>query len=388
MAKNRKLSAKKERRRRRRAMQRKRQESGWSSDRRQVLFKLETGGADPELLADIRNMAEQGALIDPEVLREMAWASIDLAEEPEMDGIMADPVQSLVAVIAPLYRRKSDPDEGFTDEEYRQALDDAALTIFREDEAFFEEVLAALSAMRRRFRERGRRLRAGQAALVQLMLQTGEERSRLEIGLVRALTTRSIESGQTMMKVNELIAGALDTTDASSNDADRIESAVEQAREPLAAMLAEHPELYAYLDRQTLDIRDKGINALLNQEFQLMLFSDEEVALAAQILGRHVYLDEETEVHAFADMDAFLEELDPQVGGYMEGERLRALREGVRAQIGAPHDEWYGFLTLVESDLEAAIEDPQHDVAYGFVRTALIAEAIAYFEKTVQEEKE
>lgn len=390
MAKKRKLSREEERRRRRKAIRRKRRESGWSSDRDQVGFKLETEGVDPELLADIRNIAGEGGLVAPEVLQQMARISDQLADEPEMRDVMAEPGLALAALISQLdaddLRRGEDIDLG--DDTWHEALDTVARILFERDD-FVQEVMAALSQMHRRFRRHGMRLRAGQTALVKVLIQSADPRSRLGIGLVRALTARSVSAGMALVQMNETISDALVAAGAYSGDIESIRAAIEQSREPLGALLDKHPELYDYLDKQTSEIREEGMSAMLRQELQLNLFSDEELALSAQIFQRHLGTEENGEVYAIKDMEAFLEELNPHTERYMESERLQALREDLKVRLDAgPDGEWFPFLNLVHGDLENALEDPQDPLAFGFVRWALLAETMPYYAENVHEEEE
>lgn len=79
------------------------------------------------------------------------------------------------------------------------------------------------------------------------------------------------------------------------------------------------------------------------------------------------------------DMEAYLGELDPHVESYMAEDRLHAVREDVKARLNlGPDSEGYPFLSLVDGDLEKALEDLQERLAFGFVRAALLAETMLY----------
>lgn len=356
-------------------------------------FRPNLREADPALLQDIRRAFPDGRLSDPAMMTEMVITSYDLADEPEFRGLLARPTLSSTLFVGLAEEMGIGPDELPSIEDWAesnlwlQLMSEVTLALLREDEEFLPDVVEALSQMRPRLKQRGRHYAAGQAAMVQLLLETGDEAGWRAAGLLLMLALRSVLTGFTMGDLQERMGETLREVDLEGVDASFGEAQAPELRAIAQELIEGDPTLRAYAERKLDKIWEAGFQALTRRELELDLFSSQEVAGGVERARDHVWVDRESDTLDF-EMEPLLDSLRPYVEELMTPQRTAHLRQQLEAYRGQRrHGKWHRFLELVGANLEASSAETLDPRTFNFVLVALLMESLAAYVEILEEEE-
>ena len=355
---------------RRKAMQRVRQEKGWQPPP-DVEF------VDDELTRDLLTfIPEMGGdqppgLAAAEVLTDAVLESYDLLDEPEFARIYFHPTR-IIGVYAELEDERGVTEEmlsSLSEEEEDDLFFDLMEEIARHSltEEMQEEILEAMQAVWMRVRMEGDQERAGRLAGMMLLLgsEAGEELWPGS-GVVQAILRRSLDAGFELLGIMEE-AGALRMDLGSLVQTGRDE----KLQKKFLAILAKYPGLSDLVIEDEAVTWDRGLQALMDGELFLGIFTDQELEEGGDLLAPPVTGDPEAEA---SQARANIERVQQYVAGWLTPERRVEVRAELLTMLEDEElaGEWHSFLMAMLSDVDD--EDP--DTAVAFLTAAFIGELI------------
>lgn len=362
---NRKKQRKEERRK---AMQRVRREKGWQPPPDVEFIEDELAR---DLLSFLPELGEDQlpGLAAAETLTNAVLESYDLLDEPEFDGIYFHPTR-VIGVYAEL-----EEERGVTEE----MLD--TLSVEEEDELFFDlmeeiarrslteemqhEILEAMEATWMRVRMEGDQERAGRLAGMMVILgsEIGEDLWPGS-GIVQAILRRSLDAGFELVGLMEE-AGALGMGLGAIMRAGRNET----VQEKIVAILQKYPGLADLMSQDEAVVWDRGLQALMDGELYLGVFTEEELDEGGDLLGLPETGDPEAQE---SQARANIETVKQYVADWLTPERRDEVREQLLTMLEDKElaGEWNSFLMAMLNDVDD--EDP--DTAVGFLTAAFIGE--------------
>ncbi len=242
-------------------------------------------------MAPLLTIAETGADLEDKNLFMLLADSADLAEEPELRDIFAEPLLTLPTYISVAEKLGfPSPDDLFNLPEEEQSVKQSEIieetTRRLLTDELHQEIMVALNELRLRWKKEGKRAEAARAAGLQLVL--GNRKSKglwSTIGLVQAIVLRSLEAGF------ELIGATVDDEADEADEEGTLSDLYKRLGEPgiskkLETAIKKVPGLEDYLDKQIDKIWDEGDGALFKGELNLGLFSNEELKVGVEIFNR------------------------------------------------------------------------------------------------------
>lgn len=193
----RKLSRKQESERRREATERVRRQRRRAGSQLDLTFDLDFSAVDADLLADVRGAFKPGGIISPAAMTELAIESHGLFDEPEFEGVLGNPLSAAYGFVNLAQERGLTLSMNDVDE-LAPIVFDLTPYLLREDPDMHADLVAALENLRRRLKQQGNHLRAGRAAMAQLLLQHGNTSSWRVIGVAQRAVTHNIFTGLRM----------------------------------------------------------------------------------------------------------------------------------------------------------------------------------------------
>ena len=379
----RKPSRKRIKQQKRAATKRVRNQQGQTTTVPDLKFDVDFSAVDPDLLADVRGAFEPGGVISPAAMSELAIDSHNLFQEPEFHGVLANPMLAAARFLALADESDLEP---FGDD-----MDEMAPLIFeltpyllREDPDLRTDLITSLQQLRLRLKGEGHLINAGRAAMVQLLLQHGQESSWRLIGLVQLAVSRSVFKGFRMFEVEEEV---MKTTERGL-DTLRTADFVDGVPEVLTNLVEDDAELRMYLERHVDKLWESGIKAILRGELEMSLFTSEEADEAAAVLSNHLTVGEtKTDV----DKEGLVASFGALVERLLTTERARQLSDDLSAVRAASEDldnERSTFLRMAEEVLaDAAAEEPLTRRALAFSLVALMQQALVRYQEHALEEE-
>jgi hypothetical protein len=379
----RKPSRKRIKQQKREATKRVRNQQGQTTTGPELKFDVDFSAVDPDLLADVRGAFEPGGVISPAAMSELAIDSHNLFQEPEFQGVLANPIMAAARFLALAEESDLEP-FGDDMDEVAPLIFELAPYLLREDPDLRTDLITSLQHLRPRLKREGFHINAGRAAMAQLLLQHGEESSWRLIGLAQRAVTHSVFKGFRMFEVEEEV---MKTTERGLG-ALRAADFVDGVPEALSNLVEDDAELRVYLERHVDKLWESGIKAILRGELEMSLFTLEEADEAAAVLSNYLTVGE-TEVDV--DKEGLLESFSALVERLLTPERARQLGDGLSAVRAAHEDldhERSTFLRMAEEVLaDAAAEEPLTQRAMAFGLVVLMQQAlIRYQEQSLEEE--
>jgi len=349
-------------------MQRVRREKGWQPPPDVEFIEDELAR---DLLSFLPELGEDQlpGLAAAETLTNAVLESYDLLDEPEFDGIYFHPTR-VIGVYAEL-----EEERGVTEE----MLD--TLSVEEEDELFFDlmeeiarrslteemqhEILEAMEATWMRVRMEGDQERAGRLAGMMVILgsEIGEDLWPGS-GIVQAILRRSLDAGFELVGLMEE-AGALGMGLGAIMRAGRNET----VQEKIVAILQKYPGLADLMSQDEAVVWDRGLQALMDGELYLGVFTEEELDEGGDLLGLPETGDPEAQE---SQARANIETVKQYVADWLTPERRDEVREQLLTMLEDKElaGEWNSFLMAMLNDVDD--EDP--DTAVGFLTAAFIGE--------------
>ena len=290
--------------------------------------------------------------------------SHELADEPEFEDFLPDPIQFMQIFGQIAEESGTDP----SDLEHLSADEQAdiqfdlleksiAKALTREQK---EEFLNRLNRLRRRLRgsRRTRKKTAQVAGLMSFMMEDGTAEIWPQVGVVQAVFQRSILAAGELFDVVD----DLDPEDTIGlNALEALEGSSLQQK--IRALLRKSPALEDRLQEQGDSVWDEGIEALTQGELYLELFSEDEVGQAYAMFAEAIGLREVSE-EAVAGIQVTEEQIrtyfshqESYLGDLFTPERHEQLRSRLDMLMKAPsYDKrWQMFVIL----LVQALKDPE-----------------------------
>jgi hypothetical protein len=336
--KQKKLTRKERAQQRQSAITQRRAEKGWIPPSERV-------GQRDELAEDMQpffasQQASPGEL-DTEQLMLSLMDSAEIAEEPEFEEILVDPlraVQTYISVAKEMGFAEPEQLEQLAEEEREDQTFELMVGVTRRllDNELRQEIIGALNDLRLRQKRTGRRVEAAKTAALQSFLGDRKSKDLWPIlGLNLAITQRSIEAGFELWGAS---VEALDPEDAEEEIAPQTlfeKVAQSGVAQKLSGALAKVPGLRGFLEKQVDTIWEEGEQAVFTGELYLGLYTEEELAAGLDIFKTVIGLDDETALPPKPDPASFQEKgqaLVSQIEAYLTQQltpkRVDALRAG------------------------------------------------------------
>ena len=262
-------------------------------------------------------------------------ASDDMADEPELEGIIIDPMLCADTFADVAQEMGIDPqDLGLSEEEREeiqmQILEESTKRILTEE--LCQEILKGLNALRLRLKRSGQRNEAARAAALQLFLSEKESEDIWPmLGLTQAIFHRSLAIAFNLIDASREVIEAEGLAEGEGSLLERLaQSSMDQKADEL---LKKIPGLRGYVEKQADEIWEEGVEAIFMGELYLGLFTQEELLGGIEIFAKEVGYDSDTGMiseEAFALPEeagrTLVLRLDEYVEGLFTAERLEQLR--------------------------------------------------------------
>jgi hypothetical protein len=251
------------------------------------------GAPENEMLADLlplflgEDEEMDGPVAGPEQLGVSLWKTDVLAEEPELEDMLLDPLKTVEVLIQAAEAQGIDPEVFGDSEDQTEEQADAVLNVLGQVAAKLlgdeerNELRERLARLRTRCTEAGERHKALLASLTYVALdQEVDANAYSIIGLVQAILRRSLAAGFEMLRPMERLIQEADEADASVPLADRIKQAIDE--DETAQIFEQVPGLSDLMRRQLDRAIERGQMAVFHGEVVLGLYSAEEIAAALE----------------------------------------------------------------------------------------------------------
>ncbi len=396
--KKKKLSRKEKIEQRRATVEAVRKERGWEPPAPQS----GVGTLDRELLADMRPLLPptEDAHLTSSMVDDLMMAVLDsgdMAEEPELEAIMAHPFHAVETFIeageelgwTPETLGKLPPEEqadrqGEIMELTAQRLLTAELR---------QDIIAALEQMRQRLKRSGDEQKIARAAALQSFLKESSYGDLLPmIGLVRAIVQRSLTAGFELMEAS---MGIADESRVGDDDSIlTVRQKLEQSHmvKKTESVLKKIPGLSGFLEKFADQTWEEGMAALFRGDLYLELFTQEEIEGGIEVFQEAIG-NLETEAADSAPVTLSQDKartLTARMGEYvtelMTPERLERLRDRVSTVIeDRAYSKWLPFLFMFN---DALAEEDVLEKDMGLLVSTFIGELRTVSSQLAEEEEE
>lgn len=380
-----KLSRKELKEQKRRTMEELRQERAWEPP--------EPGITSPPANDVVQDMAmlfgnsPRPTQRDLEAVTRIVAESEALLSEPEFEGVLFDPMQSVNSYIAAAQARGitpailDEPEGEMPEGIQEEIMVEAAQNLVTPDVR--QEILAALDRLRLRYKEEGKRPQAvAEVAALQVALQSGMSKTSewAIVPLIQAITTKSVEAGfELITKTNEFLEQAGVDLSQFETLNEMFEATDFLAESEQAAEFIEHlqhiPGLATYLEKQSDEAWSAGINNLFQYELLLGLYSDEEIEEATSILESRMEQAEDPLTVFETDGEALMNEWQALVRRiFAIPERLAEVRSDIREALEEGFDLEEQDVYFIQMAIEALDDEDAVENEIGLLTAALIGE--------------
>ena len=357
-----------------------------------------------EMLEDIsplfRGISDTSELTGPNLneLMMTVLASEDMANEPELQEIIIDPILCTNTFVEVAEERGLDPDsmtelpEEEREDIQMQILEDTVRRLLTKE--LCQDILKGLNDLRLRMKGSGKREETARAAALQSFLSREEvQDSWAMIGLVQAIFHRSLTVGFEMHETS------MDIIESDSDDEGDV-SLAERLDQPnlvgkTEALMKKVPGLRGYLRKKADTIWEEGMEALTAGDFHLGLFNEEEIKGGLEIFreiivgGRAMGIENQDPSNPMFSKDMGQDLVD-RLGSYLielfTPERLEGLRQRL-ATLGPGGElegEWSPFVMIATEYMKG---DDGVENEKSFLIRALIAEMEIVDRAAVEEEE-
>jgi hypothetical protein len=359
MAKKRKKLTRRQRKEQQRAaMARVRKERGWQSPPSQPIQANEVLDDALHLFPEIGDRSAQ--LPPPEQLMMALVDSAELADEPEFEEILVEPLLCTATFVKVGEELGHDPDallelpEEEREDVHIEMLVETIQQLLTDE--LRQEILDGLDKLRSRLKQAGRRKEAARAAVMQSFLsEMADSQMWALIGLVQSLFHRSVFVGFDMIEASAEVWEAEEWDEEPPILVERLaQSSLERKAESL---LNKVPGFSEYLSRQADTTWEEGVKAVFDGELYLGLFLEEELVAGLDLFRQSFggALEEaisqeldEVEMSGEAAED-FLSRVDDHVAGLLTPERLDQMRARLDVVLKERTFEykWFPFVYLL-----------------------------------------
>jgi hypothetical protein len=377
MAKKRKKTKAELREERRRAMERVRRETGWEPPPE---LDPEAEQAAGQALGDMLTLFPELAGDTPpdmglaESYMALLLDSEDLADEKEFEGFYFHPMETLDTFFSISAEMGVESDElEEMDEETREEIQlemlertaDHVLT-----DAYRDEILDRLHALRDRLDQEGQRAEAARAGSLWAFLgDASSEEMWPTIGLVLALVHRSFNAGFDLADVLFEAGSAFEAEGVAARDVSfgDLVGMVEdpKVRRRIEALMEEYPGLGDLMMEEGDLVWDEGVEALFSGELYMGFFRPEEIAWGVDYYMETFYREldqgegEAAPAVEFKQPDeetgiAFVSKVDSWIAGLLTPERIDQIAEELDEILDDPDlpEEWHLFVSLLREATE------------------------------------
>ena len=311
-------------------------------------------------------------------------ASEDLANEPEFEGLLINPMLS-AEMVAQVGQEMGFTPETLADlpeQEHRdvqmEILDESTRRLLTEE--WCQDILQALNDLRLRLKRSGDTEKTAQVATLQSFLRADKSRATWPmIGLVQAILHSSIIAGFDMIEASmELLPDGVESTDTTLIDRLMQSSLAEKAGRALEKV----PGLKKYMEKQVDQMWEEGVEAIRAGSLYLELYSQEELAGAVEIWAalmgyesaqEMMVKDQPLQEVSKEVTETYLVRLESYIAELFTATRLDQLRGRMDAIMRDPayKGEWLPFIVLLREYLqdENAVQNEM-----GFLIGALFGE--------------
>ena len=360
--KQRKLSRKQRQQKRREAIARKREEQGW-----ELRQAPSTRREKDEVIEDMLPLfpeigdASASSISAAEQLMMTLVASADMANEPEFEEIIVDPMLCMDTFADVVQELDIEPEslDDLSDEDREDTQMEILVGITRRllTDELRQDILNGLNDLRLRLKRSGQREEAAKAAALQSFLggDKAEEIWPL-IGLVQAIFYRSIQVGFELLETTMQIQETAGPDERGASLLEKLAQSIVARK--VDALLKKVPGLSGFLEKQADKIWEEGLEALFMGELYLELFSEEELKTGFDIL-QEVFKDDLAERRKTRDLrplemseekgKALISQVDSYLTELLTPARLRQLRARLDAILKDPagEEKWLAFLYMV-----------------------------------------
>ncbi|MCP5095135.1 MAG: hypothetical protein GY943_06255 [Chloroflexi bacterium] len=330
-----------------------RQKQGWSSppqNQANTLSSEEANALDAYVFGDKTTALENISKILSE--------SIEWVDEPEFADIFLSPIESMEAFASEIEKRGYSP-QSFAELD-QDAQDDLHIEITRKiitqlltnDKR--QDIVDALDTLSQRWRRHRKKQQADEVTIARLFLtdfaQEMSEDAWLMLGLIHALIERSIAAGFEIMKASHPSLTAQADNDFSIIDV--IESIPAIAEKSVDKLLKRVPGLRRFLEKQSDEVWDEGMNAVYTGDLYLELFTEDELNGAVQImqtLATKVKSRTQSNKIPNKQLKSFVHQIDEYVIGLITPARLTQLRTRIREILQKEQVDrhWLPFVAML-----------------------------------------
>jgi hypothetical protein len=223
-----------------------------------------------------------------EQLLEILWDSGELAEEPELAEIFADPTLAMTTYISAAQESgiaepemlDQLPEEEQEDKKY-EILEKTTRQLL--DNELRQEVIYGLNKLRLRLKRVGKQAEAAKAAALQSFLSEHKARELWPaLGLPQAIVLRSVGAGF------ELMDASLEVAEVEGFDEESPEVFYQRVAESglvdkMSQAIQKVPGLSRFLEKQVDQVWEEGNTAIFEGELYLELFTPEEIEAGLDI---------------------------------------------------------------------------------------------------------
>jgi hypothetical protein len=322
--------------------------------------------------------------------------SDDLADEPELQEIMIDPmlctdtfaqVGEEMGIDPRKFDRLSEEKRGKIQV---QMVEECTQRLLRED--LRQDILKGLDGVRLRLKRSGEHREAARVATVQWLLSMEGFRATWPmVGVLQAVFNRSLMAGFEINKVTlELMESGELKCLSPLQQMERLDQS--DLGQKTDALFEKMPGLEGFMRKETDKIWYEGIEAVFKGELQLGLYRKEEILGAFNILNALVgYTGAANETHIDPSSmkmsqeisDTFVTQLDGYITKLFTPERLDRLRKLLDTKLENPAEmgTWSSFIMLCLENMkrENAVRNEKI-----FLVSALLGEMRAVAEKSAQ----
>lgn len=359
MAKKKSKAQRKEERRR--AMARKRRQTGWQPPPAPDWEQDQVAADMSSLLFGTgENDVPHEELMIPAM--EKILNSDDLIQEPEFDGVYADPFVCLQLFSAALEAEGlggAGPDQlpvAQKEDVYPRLIEELSRRILIPEVQ--EAILAALQDLRTRAREEGQEALMAQAAGVGAFLdEVRADEVWAQIGVVQAVARRSLSAGIDIYRVTAKAAEG----SATGRGIERLLGHFTGAtpKQSMEDVLAKYPGLENFLSGELQGTWEEGVAALASGVLDLGLFSQAEVSAAfegARSLGVKLTAEGDLLIAGTGSEEEKIQAFASWLSGYVDELATRPRLARMQARLGvyadtAPPSE-LAFLSLLNEEFE------------------------------------
>jgi len=324
--------------------------------------------------------------------------SEDMANEPELEGIIIDPMLCVDTFVEIGQEMGIDPEalaespEEEREEIQMQMLEETMRRLLTEE--LRQEILEGVNALRLRLKQSSKREEAAKVAVLQSFLSE-EEGNEIwsTIGLVQAIVQRSLVAGFELL---ELSIEAMEPEGVDEEEFSLLERLGQSSLVQKAdALLSRIPGMRWFLEKQADKIWEEGMEAIHAGELCLGLYTLEEleggVGIFAEVIG-HVrdtgMASEETSAPKEPEelQKALILGLNDYVAELFTPQRLDQLRGRLNIVLRevAHEKKWLSFILML---IECMEDEDAAKNERGFLISALLGEIKAAARATVEDDE-